>query len=301
MSTKLFQLAISKSAFVLVLLLLLNFSQPAQAQLSYPFGSYLLWPLTAASYQLMSGSGYLLGGLLQRGTYAPYGYVPYGSKFGLNGSQQNNAPFGYGNSNNPYWGNSGNSYGNGSGSNPSGAGNGYGLGAGNGVVAGNGYGRGGAYGAVNGYPATSGNSQGNGQGNNSIGAPSNSPGNFSGGNSTGNSGAAGGYSGNDQGGRLPPISSTIAAAPEGYNQGVPLASVFIKLVNEKYDGDIYKSLRDKELYSWAQSLYLVSPENGYNHLLSPNKSRRQTIARVLKDGTISPNNKIEILKILMRP
>src|ERR1700678_4479345 len=81
------------------LFLIFNPVRPAEAQY-YPYSSsasMLLWPLTAASYQLFGGSGYLLGNLLMRGSYSPYGYAPYGGNYGSNYYvyPQNSGPFGY--------------------------------------------------------------------------------------------------------------------------------------------------------------------------------------------------------------
>lgn len=272
------------------LCLLLSISSPALAQY-YPYSnaaSMLLWPLTAASYQLFGGSGYLLGNLLMRGATTPYGYAPYGGNYGPNyyGYPQNTGPFGYN-----------------SGQYPN---NAYGYA----------YSPQTAYGQTftgqpqnnqwqnqNSYQQTPNqwNNPGMNSGNPTSNNPANNPVSNQGGNPRNNNGTNYGATTSYTDSNLPPNGGAIADAPGRFDQRAPSAAVFIKFVNERYNGDIYRALRDKELYSWAESLNLAGPNNGYNHLLSPNKSRRETIAKVLKDATINPGYKIEILQILMRP
>lgn len=287
------------------LFLLFNLLWPAEAQY-YPYGnsaSMLLWPLTAASYQLFGGSGYLLGNLLMRGSYSPYGYAPYGGNYGPNyyGYPQNPGPFGYNNGQYPN-----NSYGYSYTSQTPYGQNGQTL---------TGQGPASQWPNQNAYQQAPNqwNSSGINPGNNSANNPGNYPAanqgyspvnnpiNRPGVNPTSNNGTGNGSSSSFTGGNQPPSSGAIAAVPDRTDQKAPSPGVFIKFVVEKYNGDIYRALRDKEIYSWAESLNLVSPNSGYNHLMSADKSRRETIAKVLKDSTINPTYKIEILQILTRP
>jgi len=291
---------------VCALFLLFSLICPADAQY-YPYGnsaSMLLWPLTAASYQLFGGSGYLLGNLLMRGSYSPYGYAPYAGNYGPNyyGYPQNTGPFGYNSGQYPN-----NAYGYGYNSQPPYGQTLTGQGTPNQWPNQNAYQQAPNQQAANQQAPNQQmpNQWNNGQtnsGNNSANNSTNNPVNNQGINpATGRSTAYGSTNSYAGGSPPPPSNGAIASAPERPGERAPSPGVFIKFVNEKYNGDIYKALRDKELYSWAESLNLAGPNNGYNHLLSPNKSRRETIAKVLKDSTINPTYKIEILQILMRP
>ena len=91
---------------------------------------------------------------------------------------------------------------------------------------------------------------------------------------------------------IPPI------APDREKKSSPFADGFIQVIMTKFDGDVGEALKDKEMYSWAQALNLVDRKKTHHITLSA--SRKETIDAVLKDESLDSRAKLETLKILLK-
>lgn len=78
---------------------------------------------------------------------------------------------------------------------------------------------------------------------------------------------------------------------------VPLAAGFIDLINQKYDGDIGKALKNSDTRSWAHMLGLIDGKRFSTDLGS---HRVETISRILKDQALDPVSKLDAIRILLR-
>jgi hypothetical protein len=248
-----------------------SLAQTARAQYwssyGYGLGTSLLYPLTYLPYQLLYGyrygsSGYAPNNLLYQASYAPYGYLPYGGKFGL------------GNSTNQPYTNSG-QFGNGqTGLNPQGT----------------------PYNNNNFYAPNYNQPQWQNQ------PPSNNPA-----NQQSQAPAKTAFSdpfavSSPQPGRstgVAPSSENLPpAAPDRYVKHTPLVDGFISAINAKFDGDVNRAMKDKDMYSWAQALNLVDGRKPGHVKL--NETRTDAIRKILKDDSLDSESKLETLRILMK-
>jgi hypothetical protein len=271
--------------------LVLAFSgQDAKAQswgyYGWGLGSSLLYPLTYLPYRLLyngaygyGNSGYALNNLMYQNAYAPYGYVPYGGKFGLGNSQNqpysnNSGQFGYGQpGNNPQQQAPAYNTGNSPQQQPP------------------------AYNTGNGNDPNDFQWQEPSQNNQPVSRPGksaqrNAPaqtGSISAPNAAPNIDNAAGPTAFEN---LPPV------APERIKKNSPFVDGFIQVVLTKFNGDISQALKDKEMYSWAQALNIVDRKK--NHHINLSDSRKATVETVLKDDSLDARAKLETLKILLK-
>jgi len=253
----------------------------------YGLASSLAYPLTYLPYNLLYGygySGYALNNLIYQGSYAPFGYLPYGGRFGL-GNSANQFDSGYVNANsaNSVYGNYGQF----------------------------GYGQSGAYpqnqpqaqplyNRYNNNPAvydqnyyqkrwqnqptvTDGSKQGsiapqttafNDPFSNSYPTPARS-------------------SASTQG-----LENTPPTAPDRLVKHTPLTDGFIQAINSRFDGDFGRAMQDREMHAWAQALHVVDEKKSQHLKLS--ESRKDAIENILKDSSLDSESKLETLRILSR-
>lgn len=252
---------------------LASLCQSADAQYwggyGWGLGSSLLYPLTYLPFRLLSGSayrygygnsGYALNNLMYQTSNAPYGYLPYGGKFGFNNSNDQ-----------AYWNSQQSGYGQGTQGqaqpynyNPNAYNHSY-------------------------YQPRWQNQpvqqqappqQQAAPADNSMFEPAHAA------TPTGSVGVPTVL------GELPPT------APERYSGPAPFAEGFIQAVNNKYDGDIGRALKDREIKSWAQALNLVSRQKSSHPKLS--SSRKDAIEKIMKDESLDPQSKLDAVKILLK-
>jgi hypothetical protein len=69
-------------------------------------------------------------------------------------------------------------------------------------------------------------------------------------------------------------------------------------VNIRYRSDLAKALRQPDMHGWAESIGLVSSNQTLPTNLS--KMRANEISTVLKDNSLDPNKKLDILRLLIQ-
>ncbi len=72
---------------------------------------------------------------------------------------------------------------------------------------------------------------------------------------------------------------------------------FFQVVNTRYKGDLLRALNQPDMQSWAQSLNLMDPSQKLPTTL--NKARKSEISTILKDNTLEPYHKLDILHLLL--
>jgi hypothetical protein len=266
---------------------LATFALPVQAyNLGYTnMGYSMLYPLTNLAY----GPYYILNRVMMQNVYSPYGYSPYGGKFGGLG----NSSYGYNNMNNLSGNqnfsnyNQNNNQGNWNRQNPSG----------------------------NYSQQPNSNQQGslNQNGNTNNGSYTNQD-PFSPAPQPYNAGQPGSQQFDANNGRTaqPNPSQVLAAgggslppggpapAPNRYggrpDQGA-FANEFLNVLSNKYHGDASRAFKDNDVRAWAQALNVPIPDNG--SLDKMGHVRKQAINSVLKDNSLDTGSKLDALRVLL--
>jgi len=73
---------------------------------------------------------------------------------------------------------------------------------------------------------------------------------------------------------------------------------FFQTVNVRYRSDLAKALRQPDMHGWAESIGLVAGNQTLPINLS--KARANEISAVLKDNSLDPNKKLDILRLLIQ-
>ena len=100
----------------------------------------------------------------------------------------------------------------------------------------------------------------------------------------------------------PPLASnrSLAYTAQGMS-GAPAqaASIdgFFKTVSTSYKGDLVRALNKPDMHSWAESINLI---NRQQPLPSLNKQRQSEISNILKDQSLDPQKKLDLVHLLIQ-
>jgi hypothetical protein len=290
------QRPVKKIAPIVTACVLAAFSVPVQAyNLGYTnIGYSMLYPLTNLAY----GPYYILNRVMMQNVYSPYGYSPYGGKFGGLG----NSSYGYNNLNNLSGNQNFSNYNNQNSNQGNWNRQGYTNPSGN-------YSQ-----QANSNQQGNLNQNGNANSNSYQDpfAPVQQPYN------TGQPGsqqidANSGRSAQPNpsqvlasgGGSFPPGAASVPSpAPNRYggrqqqqpDQGA-FAGEFLNVLSNKYHGDAARAFKDNDVRAWAQALNIPIPDNG--SLEKMGHVRKQAITSVLRDNSLDSSNKLDALRILL--
>lgn len=97
-------------------------------------------------------------------------------------------------------------------------------------------------------------------------------------------------------GRQPTDQSQLNNLSFGQDAGA--LNGFFQTINNRYHSDLVHALRQPDIRSWAQSIGLIDA----NYVASPilNKSRKGEISNTLKDNSLDPQTKLQLLRLFLR-
>lgn len=72
---------------------------------------------------------------------------------------------------------------------------------------------------------------------------------------------------------------------------------FFQTVNTRYKGNLFHALNQMDMRSWAESLALIQP--GQTLSKAQNQMRKNQIATIIKDPSLDPQKKLDILRLLL--